>query len=89
MTNKKPIKVYLSEDELSRLKTKAEVLGESGRGWLSHFLAKISNNPLLILDGNVRALLEALKLEPKKGFPILSYIIRIGPKPSLKYIVCF
>ncbi len=62
---KKPIKVYLETADETKLKVKAEGMGFVGRGWLSSFLSKMANTPLIIVDENVKAMLEALQLQPK------------------------
>ncbi len=59
---KKQTKIYLTEDSLRKLRLKAEGMGFDGRGWLSRFLNKIAITPLVLLDENVRGLLNALQL---------------------------
>lgn len=61
---KKEIKIYLEEADLKRLKEKAEALGFEGRGAISRYISKVSKQPIVFLDENVKALLNSLNLTP-------------------------
>lgn len=60
---KTAIKIYLEESEITTLKRKAEQAGYRGRGLLSRYFSKIANEPTVFIDGNVKAILESLKLK--------------------------
>ena len=60
---KKTIKVYLTTETENKLRVTAEGLGFEGRGWLTHFLEKISKEELVFLDSNVRRVLKAIDLK--------------------------
>jgi hypothetical protein len=60
---KKEIKVYLEPETIAKLKLKAEELGFTGRGAISHYIEKISLEPVVFLDSNVKSILEALRLK--------------------------
>jgi hypothetical protein len=57
-------KVYLDNETLNRLKNQAEALGFVGRGWLTHYLEKLSKEDIVFLDQNVRKILRTLNLKP-------------------------
>lgn len=57
---KKTIKIYLEEEDEKKLKLKAEALGFTGKGAISHYIEKISREPVAFLDENVKAVLKAL-----------------------------
>lgn len=56
---KKEIKIWLEEAELKRLKQKALDSGFVGKGFLSHYISKISNESIAFIPPNVRVILEA------------------------------
>lgn len=57
------IKIYLEPAEAERLKQKASASGFTGRGSISHYIQKISNESIIFLDDNAQTLLQALKLK--------------------------
>ncbi len=57
------IKVYLESEDIKKLKMKAEELGFNSRGGLTRLFEKISREPLVFLDENVRTILRALNLK--------------------------
>jgi len=59
---KKKFHIYITEKDRKKLLLKAEGLGYSGRGALSHFLNYIANQPLIFVDQNVKIMLKALDL---------------------------
>jgi len=58
--NKRTRKIYITSNTESKLKAKAEALGFSGRGWLSHYLTKVAECEFLILDENTKSILKLL-----------------------------
>lgn len=60
------LKIYLETEDVRRLKNKAEALGLAGRGAVSRYIEKLSREPVVFMDSNCKALLEALQLQPKK-----------------------
>jgi len=60
---KKTIKIYLEEEDIKRLRSKAEQSGFIGRGNLNHYLEKIARQPICFLDENVKAMLSVLNLK--------------------------
>jgi len=60
---KKIIKVYIEADDYSQLVKKAEASGFRGRGAVSHYISKISREPICFLSEDVRNLLKALNLK--------------------------
>ena len=55
---KKQYKIYLEQEDYDKLKTKAG----SGRGSIAQYITKIAREPVVFLDSNARAMLEALRL---------------------------
>jgi len=64
---KKPIKIYLEQEDINRLKDKANAIGFTGRGSISRYIEKLSRESVIFLDSNCKAMLEALKLQPKEN----------------------
>lgn len=60
---KKPYKIYLSPDDYYKLHQKASELFK-GRGVVSRYIEKISHEPIVFLDSNLKTMLEVLKLSP-------------------------
>jgi len=58
---KKQIRLYLTPEAEAKLKAKAHELFQ-GRGSISRYIEKLSLEPVIFLDANAKALLEALKL---------------------------
>jgi len=58
-------KFYLEPEDFAKLKSKAESSGFSGRGAISHFLAKVAREELAFLDNNLKSVLSLLKVERK------------------------
>lgn len=59
----KEFKVYLEVETMNRLKAKAQALGFDGRGAISHFLNKISNESLVFLDKNLQDFARILNVQ--------------------------
>ena len=60
---KKEFKIYLEPESYEKLKRKALEMGFNGKGSVSHYIEKISNEPVVFMDSNVRTILELLKLK--------------------------
>lgn len=56
---KQSIKIYLEQEDLKKLKEKAEESGFEGKGAVSHYIEKISKEPVIFADKNLKS---ALKL---------------------------
>ena len=56
---KKPLKIYLEEDDIRKLKEKAG----NGRGAINQYITKIAREPVCFLDANVRVLIKTLNLK--------------------------
>lgn len=56
-------KIYISSEDYQKLQEKAKEMGFSSRGGVSHFLSKLANQPLILLDENIKSLLKALNLK--------------------------
>lgn len=61
---KKSYKIYLEPEDYARLEIKAVELFKTKRGSVSKYIQKISREPVVFLDSNLRAMLEILKLKP-------------------------
>lgn len=59
---KKPIKIYLTSEQEKNLLAKAKQLGFTGRGSLSKFMEKISQEDICFLDENLKKMLKALNI---------------------------
>ena len=60
---KHPIKIYLEQVDIIRLKEKASQSGYNGKGSLSHYITKIARQPIVFLDENVMELIKSLKVK--------------------------
>lgn len=60
---KKPYKIYISTQTFEKLKQKASDLSIIGRGWLSKYVEKISNEPICFIDENLKTFLSAIDLK--------------------------
>lgn len=60
---KQSVKIYLTQEELKHFHSKADALGFSGKGKLSHYFSFISSKDLIVLDENTKRLLKALDLK--------------------------
>lgn len=66
MSLKLPFKIYLTTDELYKLKEISKEHGFEGQGAISHFLSmKLCKEQFVFIDSNARKLLKALDLKPK------------------------
>ena len=54
-------KLYISDEDLNRLRDKAKSIGIEGRGAIGHYIVKIAREPIAFLDANLLAMLKALK----------------------------
>jgi hypothetical protein len=63
---KKPIKIYITEADLNRLKLKARERGFENRGWLSNFLGMIAKEEMVLINQDTQNLLKMLKLKVGK-----------------------
>ena len=59
---KKTYKIYLEERDYKKLQAKAVALGFKGRGFVSHYLEKISREQVAFLDENLKSVLGALHI---------------------------
>lgn len=50
----KEYKLYLEPDVYKKLLAKAQELGYTGRGAISHFISKIAQERLIFIDQNLR-----------------------------------
>jgi hypothetical protein len=55
---KKPIKIYLEQKDLIKLLDKAKACGINGRGYLSHYISKVANEPIIFVNADVLKLLQ-------------------------------
>jgi len=53
-------KIYLTDEEWKKLKEIAIQSGFNGKGFVSHFIRKITNEPIVFLDKNVREMVKVL-----------------------------
>jgi len=60
---KKSFKIYLTPEDYSKLKSKAESLFGEGRGIINLYIEKIIREQICFLDNNVKILLESLNLK--------------------------
>ena len=60
---KKTLKIYLDDSDVTKLNLKVEEAGFSGRGSLSQFITKISREPIVFLDQNLKKMLRTLDLK--------------------------
>jgi len=60
---KQIIKINIDEEDVKRLRSKAEQSGFYGRGNLNRYFEKISRQPICFLDENVKAMLSVLNLQ--------------------------
>ena len=60
---KQTIKIYLEEQDLQKLKSKATQSGFEGRGYITRFIEKVSREPIVFLDSNTKTMLKALDLK--------------------------
>ena len=56
---KQTIKIYLEQEDVKKLKQKALDSGFDGKGAVSHYIEKISREPVVFVDKNLKS---ALKL---------------------------
>ena len=63
---KQSIKIYLEPEDLKKLKQKAEALGYTGKGGLSHYIEKVAREDVCFMDSNVKTILGALNLQPNE-----------------------
>lgn len=55
---KKQIRLWLEENEIRKLKIKANQLGFKERGALSHYVSKIANESVIFIEPNIKVILE-------------------------------
>ena len=54
-------KLYISDEDLNRLREKAKGVGLEGRGAIGYYIVKVAREPVAFLDDNLLAMLKALK----------------------------
>lgn len=57
---KRIYKLVIEEQDLNRLKDKANHMGFVGRGAVGHYIIKIARESVVFLDDNVKAVFKAL-----------------------------
>ena len=60
---KKITKIYLEQEDINKLKMKAEAMGFQGRGSISHYIQMIAKQPIVFLDENAKTILKSLNLK--------------------------
>ncbi len=59
---KKEFKFWVEQKDYKKLLDKARELGFTGKGALSHFFEYIANQPMIIVDENIKTALRAIRL---------------------------
>lgn len=55
---KKELKVYLEDSDYKKLLLKAEAVGFSGRGAISHYISKIARESIAFIPSDVEVVLK-------------------------------